>query len=784
MLASVMAAMATAAVAQTTGYWVSSVSGELWTNPDNWTNCPGLFPNGVRDVAYLTAPQAADVTVYLTTNITVGQLVMENDGYILDNSNGLHTLTFDNGGAGAYFAWLDVANPARDRNWTVKNRILVADDLRIYHYGRDGYSMTFSGDVVGNSNRTVELSYQLGSTTALNLDGNNTGFLGTLVLRNAYQQSYLNGWVVSSPAEMIGGGPGCVRLASLATVRFTYAVSQSDARRLWFSEDQNVLSLTGGGTFTNVPNSASFIPPGGAVSLGDNTSTVHTNRWPDTDPVPLSGAKFRLSGRANYVVHETVGAVSFDDGSKILMVHNGGTSATTRLYVESIARTNRGTLVFLPSGGRLGSPSNQVYVTGGSPPAVVNGMTGPWYVIVSNELGTGGAVADFSTYGPAGFEQATYDCYDTFAGAGATGKVSIGGTSFNLAGQAVEAWALKTSAALTNGSVRLHSGGLILGGGSRNHRADFAFGTESNAEALIYFGGHDDMTVIAYLSGSLACSNLTKFGRLPIQLAGTNTHLKGSVHVNEDGIIIAHPEAIHTYNDVRLGYAAYLGLRTDAQIGGLTGKTTSLVTTNGAGPRLLSLTPAAGSTHTFSGTIRGGMLSLNVAGNGTQVLSGSNTYAGATTVSSGRLTVNGYLASTGVVAKSGAFLGGTGQMDGEVRIEGGGRLEPGGTGTIGGLTLGALSLESGAQLEWEYGGGTADLVRVTGVTRLPEVAEVLVTSLGGNPPTPAILVSSGSLTGVMSLARWNITGLPGYSAIVSGNSVVLRRSVGTLLVVR
>ena len=69
----------------------------------------------------------------------------------------------------------------------------------------------------------------------------------------------------------------------------------------------------------------------------------------------------------------------------------------------------------------------------------------------------------------------------------------------------------------------------------------------------------------------------------------------------------------------------------------------SVVNSNTGMASVLSLSPT-GST-TFSGTIQGGgtlgTIGLVMAGRGTQVLAGDNTYLGSTTVSSGTLILSG-----------------------------------------------------------------------------------------------------------------------------------------------
>lgn len=110
-------------------------------------------------------------------------------------------------------------------------------------------------------------------------------------------------------------------------------------------------------------------------------------------------------------------------------------------------------------------------------------------------------------------------------------------------------------------------------------------------------------------------------------------------------------------------------------------------------------------------------------GTGVTKLSGASSYTGATTVSGGTLEVSGSLGNTAVTVQSGATLAGAGTIAGAVTIASGGRLAPGanpGTLTTGTLSVGALTLSSGSQLDFDLGlpnlptGSGSDRVDVTG----------------------------------------------------------------------
>jgi fibronectin-binding autotransporter adhesin len=127
---------------------------------------------------------------------------------------------------------------------------------------------------------------------------------------------------------------------------------------------------------------------------------------------------------------------------------------------------------------------------------------------------------------------------------------------------------------------------------------------------------------------------------------------------------------------------------------------------------------------------------LAKSGEGTLTLSGANSYSGPTNVIAGSLRVNGSLAGASVVTVGASgILGGTGTIGGTVNIAGGGHLAPGSTGTIGTLTTGSLTLNSGSAIDYILGaagsgtpstGGKSSLDAVIGTLALPASGAITV----------------------------------------------------------
>jgi autotransporter-associated beta strand protein len=119
----------------------------------------------------------------------------------------------------------------------------------------------------------------------------------------------------------------------------------------------------------------------------------------------------------------------------------------------------------------------------------------------------------------------------------------------------------------------------------------------------------------------------------------------------------------------------------------------------------------ANATLNFGGGGVGGG-GLIKTGPGTLQFAGSSAsiYSGPTSVNGGALTVDGTLASNVTIA-SGARLAGQGTISGTVTPASGGIISPGTS--IGTLTVASLTLGTGSQINFEFGGGNNDRIAVT-----------------------------------------------------------------------
>lgn len=178
----------------------------------------------------------------------------------------------------------------------------------------------------------------------------------------------------------------------------------------------------------------------------------------------------------------------------------------------------------------------------------------------------------------------------------------------------------------------------------------------------------------------------------------------------------------------------------------------------------------------FSGVVQGGSagLALTKIGNGTQILSGENTYGGGTVVEGGTLVLNnatGSGAGSGAVTmQTGTTLTGSGTASGATTIAAGAILAPGnGVGTLG-LGSGTLAGTYQCQLN----GASADLLNVTGALTVEPTATINVSTLGALTEASYTILSYGSLVGNLP----TVTGVPDGYHVDSSVPGQLRLSQG------
>jgi len=483
------------------------------------------------------------------------------------------------------------------------------------------------------------------------------------------------------------------------------------------------------------------------------------NSLPDVMPITINGGKLQYTAQNNVNSTENIGVTSFA-GDVALELNKNGTGTAT-LAATRLTRANGGTVFFRPAGTQVLGTDVFVKVGAGNEPTVTNNMVAPYFLTQAGWADEHGVSNDtnFVTYdGTNGFVPVTYSGATDINTAGSSAIfLATSATTRNLTGNA-SLHALKTSNYNTGNIDITQTGGpwtLSIGSGGIISRAlndtiypGIDFGS---APGVIYATGPGHLGIS--LNGPVAGSGgLAKLGDGYVALNSSANTFTGLVAVNNGTLNIGGSGSA---NGVGLNRAAsVLPLRVcematfamnghNQTAGGLDGEGT----VSGAGTTL-TIVRDNSVVSDFAGIIAGAAMNLVKQGNGTQVLSGVNSYTGTTSVTAGSLLVNGTLASA--VTVTGGTLGGSGTVTGGVGVSAGAALAPGSSPGI--LTVGtsgspsALTMANSSTLIAEINGPTVgtgyDQVYVNGTVSL--TTPTLSLSFGYLPvvPTPFFLVAN------------------------------------------
>jgi autotransporter-associated beta strand protein len=364
-------------------------------------------------------------------------------------------------------------------------------------------------------------------------------------------------------------------------------------------------------------------------------------------------------------------------GSIIGDVVNNGILAVNRSDTLTLRGVISGTGAFQQNGiGTTVLTGDNVYMGG----TTINAGT--------LQLGNGGAsgsiIGNVTSNGTFAINRSdTYTFGGVISGTGAFAQIGPGTTILTAAnsysgGTAINAGVLAVAADANLGAA---SGGLAFGGGTLQFLSGF---TTNRAVTLNAGGGTLDTngnsaTLAGVIGGS---GGLAKIGDGTLVLAGANSY-SGGTTLAGGTLRLANNSALGTGALTTTGsvvdYANGVIIANPIVINS---NTTQLQVTSG--------------TATQAGAISelNGPRPLEKIGDGTLVLSGTNSYSGPTIVSAGTLMVNGSIPNSTVTVASGALLTGTGTV-GATTISNGAGFAPGrspGTITIGGN----LAFQSGA----------------------------------------------------------------------------------------
>ena len=412
------------------------------------------------------------------------------------------------------------------------------------------------------------------------------------------------------------------------------------------------------GVIVNTLNTVNTYTGGTYLTGGELSISAYTN-LPAIGGLNFNGGTLQITGTAitnlnNYTINGSTfnGGLDIVSAANTLTVTNaiGGTGTLTKLGAGTLALTNANTF----SGG--------LYIKSGA----VFGSTSP------TALGTG-----------------TNFLGDTGGSASAT--LAIKGTSSML-------W--------TNP--------IIVQSGNSGTMTISNIGT-GNAVLTNNVTLQKPLTLAAASSGAvILAGNITGSSQITITnngevldnnyvgLDGNNVNFTGPVVITAGAELRYDNTASTGYgtgpglsanNVVQVNAGAALKLVTNPTIAGLNDNAgAGGVVTNSGASTARTLTVGGSGTYSFNGIIVDGSQPdrFTMAGTGTQVLGGNNTYSGVTTISSGTLLVNGNDSATTntYTVSAGGNLGGTGTIGGNVTNLLGSVLSPGGlTNSVGTLTL-------------------------------------------------------------------------------------------------
>ena len=324
--------------------------------------------------------------------------------------------------------------------------------------------------------------------------------------------------------------------------------------------------------------------------------------------------------------------------------------------------------------------------------------------------------------------------------------------------------------------------------------------------------------------GGLTLTNSTGSGTLTLN--GVND-FNGPTKITAGILTVGNSLALQnspldTLNSVTGNAANGLSAGTNQAItlGGLTGNKdlASVFSTSGSygSVTALTLNPGTGATPSYSGSIANGAsgMTLTKSGDGTQTLTGANTYSGATIISAGTLALSGSgtLASPSISIASGATfdvsaqttptlaanqnLLGTGTVKGNLTTVSTTVIYPDTDGTVGTLTFSNnLTLHASTQVQLDldstFNGANDQIVLSgTGAVLTPNNAQVIIKSAGTlDTTTDYVLIDltgsgasfSGSFNASPGWAGVTPVNSANYSVVTSGKQVKLHYSAGASL---
>jgi autotransporter-associated beta strand protein len=313
----------------------------------------------------------------------------------------------------------------------------------------------------------------------------------------------------------------------------------------------------------------------------------------------------RTVGAVNFV-NSVATTISGSSANYLILDNTGGTSASATINVSGSHSISANVQLNSPSAITVTSGTDQLNISG----VLVDGSSGARSLSLSGSgtLNLGGA--------------------NTMSGSVSVNSASTLLLSNNSALQ--NATMVGGSLTFANGITTPTFGGLAGGGG-------FALTTTAFQPVALSAGNNGQSTAYSgVLSGN---GSLTKIGGGALRLTGANT-FSGNTLVSAGTLTLGNANALQNSNlDPSGAGTLNFGGLTAATLGGIT-NTGTLVLANSAGAAINLSVGNNNQNTTFAGSLQGGG-NLTKVGNGTLLLTNSNSYSGTTAISAGTLQFQG-----------------------------------------------------------------------------------------------------------------------------------------------
>jgi autotransporter-associated beta strand protein len=228
-------------------------------------------------------------------------------------------------------------------------------------------NLVFPGaDNVLNDTSAAGTSVQIGSPTSIVVGSGVAGTVGTalnfVIVRNS--NNYTGGTIVwkGSGLQIETGA------SSVNTSKSPLGSGPVDVWGTLQTSGQNGSFVDGNSAGPVVNRNTITLHPGGQITINDVAGNVTggQGRWADGTGINLSGGTFQLTGANGYASIETIGTVTVDKGSRII-VSRAANAGTAALVVNDLVRTTasgspgngNGTLLIASqAAGSLGIPAS------------------------------------------------------------------------------------------------------------------------------------------------------------------------------------------------------------------------------------------------------------------------------------------------------------------------------------------------------------------------------------------------------------------------------------------